>query len=207
MEPMKKNTSFLMLFIIFLQLFVSGCSKTDSDLVGNEKCSPPCWMGIQPGKTTKDDAVKLLKEIEADGGGRLTILDTGIIKWLNNSKKNYYLYTDSDLIVKVEINFRTKSMDLDEVISLFGEPSNLHLGKIRDGGYFISVFYPEKGLVFVAGGDKSLYEIYPSMPIALVYFLQPSDIVTIVPSLFGKDIVSETLANIQEWNGYGTYKP
>jgi hypothetical protein len=195
-----------MLFIISL-LFISGCSKTDSALVGNEKCSPPCWIGIQPGKTTKVDAVKLLKGIEANGGGRLTILDTGIIKWLDNSKKNYYLYTDGDLIVKVEIDFRSDSMDLDEVISLFGEPASLHLGKLRDGGYFVSVFYPEKGLVFVAGGDKSLYEIYPSMPIALVYFLQPSDISTIVPSLFGKDIVSETLANIQEWNGYGTYEP
>jgi hypothetical protein len=41
-------------------------------------------MGIQPGKT-KDDAVNLLREIKADNGGRLTILDTGIIKYLNNA--------------------------------------------------------------------------------------------------------------------------
>lgn len=201
-----KTTRFLMIFVITLQMFMSGCSnKTDSDLVGNEKCSPPCWMGIQPGKTKTSDAIQLLKGVEAESGGKLTILDTGVISWLNNSKKNYSLYSDSDLIVKVKIDFRSSSINLEEAISLFGEPSNLSPGKISGGGYFISAYYPDKGLVFVAGGNKSLYEIYPSMPIVLAYFVQPGDITTIVPSLVGKNVISETLAKIKEWKGYGTY--
>lgn len=108
----------------------------------------------------------------------------------------------------MEINFRAKLIELDELISFFGELSNLHLGKYAmDGGYFTSVFYSERGLVFVAGGDKMLYEICPSMPIALVYFLQPVGIYTIVLMLVAKDVVTETLAEIQEWEGYGNYSP
>jgi hypothetical protein len=45
------------------------------------------------------------------------------------------------------------------------------------------------------------------MPIVFAYFLQPGDITTIAPLLYGKNAVSKALANIQEWKGYGTYKP
>jgi hypothetical protein len=187
-------------------MLLSGCSsKTDSDLVGDEECSPPCWLGIQPGETKTSDAIQLLKRVEADGGGKLTILDTGIISWLDNSNKNYSLYSDNDLIVSVKIDFRSSSINLEEAISLFGEPSNVGPSKISDGGYFITLYYPDKGLVFVAGGNKSLYEIYPGMPIFLAYFVQPGDIATIVPLLYGKNSVSEALANIQVWEWYGIY--
>ncbi len=203
-----KGFGLLISFTLSFQFFISGCmDKIDTDLVGSSSCSPPCWMGIQPGMTNRTDALHLLEQMEIEKKGSLIILDTGTIKWLNDTPKRYYLYSENDTINKIKIDFRPVSTNLEVVISHFGDPNNLKLGKISGDGYFVSIYYPNKGLVIVVGGNKSLYEVYPKMKVVFIYYLQPGNVSKLEESLNGEDAAIENVLNLKIWEGYGVYKP
>ena len=195
-------SSLIVIAILSTILFLVLSNKIDQSLVGNDICSPPCVAGIQPGLTSTTDALQILKNLKTSDESNPTVLESGIIR--SKVEGTYYYFYSKDSLI-TQIDTRPKSTNLKEVINLFGEPSYLNKGKIRDGYYFVSLFYPEKGLVFVIGGNKELYTIEPNMSVAKAIFLEPSDITTIINSLYGKEIIEETLANIQEWKGYGNY--
>lgn len=185
-----------------MALLLVFSNKVDQSLVGNDICSPPCVAGIRPGTTSTADALQILKNLETNNEGNPTILESGIIR--SKVEDTYYYFYSKDSLI-TQIDTTPKSTNLREVINLFGQPSYLDKGKIRDGGYFVSLFFPEKGLVFVIGGNKELYTIDSDMSVAKAIFLEPSDITTMINSLYGKEIIEETLANIQVWKGYGSY--
>jgi hypothetical protein len=205
----KMKTSRLLIIITFtLHLFVLGCSdKFDEDLIGNNNCTPPCWMDIKPGKTDRVDALQLLEKMELEKKGSVKILDTDTIRWLNNTPKRYYLYSENGIINKIKIDYRPVSIDLKYIISLFGEPAKLNLSKISGGGYFVSMYYPDKGLVIAAEGNKTLYEVYPNMGVVFVYYLPSGTILDLEKSLNGRDVASENVLNLKTWKGYGIYNP
>src|SRR6266498_757132 len=207
-KPSMYRNMFLMISMILL---VSCTSVTTADiLAGSETCSPPCWMDIQPGLTKTDDMVEILKEHENKGEGNLALLDSGIVRWQSADDYNLYIYESSDGIVsKMELGQRQRSIHLEDVIALFGAPSNLDIGKIRDGFFWATIFYPEEGLAFIAGGDKFDvhqanigFVIQPNMNVAKSIFFQPTEISSIVPLLYGDNAVPAALSDIQDWNGY-----
>ena len=65
-EVMKKFTKPILLLIIFIVTNAVGCSsqKIDPLLEGNSKCSPPCWVFITPGLTTKSEADDIALKLE-----------------------------------------------------------------------------------------------------------------------------------------------
>ena len=200
-----RSAGFGTIITLVFTLFLFGCShKVDERLIGSEECNPPCVLGIQPGVTETTKTVQLLEDLETNSVGKLTILDSGIIRW-RASNTNYYFYPDGNLIK--EISLSPEATTLQDIITLFGEPAYLHLGKIRDGGFFVSVFYPEKGLCFVVGGDKAGFLIEPDMPVVKADFIEPTNIATMVKSLYGKEAVEDALAEIQSWHGYGKLFP
>jgi hypothetical protein len=171
-------------------------------------------MDIQPGLTKTDNAIALLKEHENRSEGTLTILDSGIIRWQSADDYNSYIYeSSSNIVSKIELDVRPRSIRLDDVIATFGDPSSLDIGKVRDGFFGVTTFYPEKGLAFVATGDEfdgnqpnMGFVIQPNMNIAICIFFQAGEISSIVPLFYGKDAISEALSDIQDWMGYGVYR-
>ena len=203
-----KASIVFVVFIFALQLFISGCAnKIDNDLVGSDGCYPPCWVGIEPGKTNKVEAIHLLEQMEIEKKGNVIVLDADTIKWLNSTTKRYYLYSENGIINKIKIDFRPVSTSLEEVILRFGDPNRMKLGEIDEGGYLVTIYYPHKGLVIVVSGNKSLYEVYPDMEVVFVYYLQPGSITDIESTLSGKDAASENFQNLKMWVGYGMYVP
>ena len=203
-----------MFFIVFMILLVGCASVTNADmLAGSETCNAPCWMDIQPGLTKTDDAIEILKEHENKGEGDLAVLDSGIVRWQSADDYNLYIYeTSNGIVSKMELDVRPRSIHLEEVIALFGAPLNLDIGKVRDGFFWITIFYPEKGLAFVVGGNKFDvtqknigFVIQPDMTVAKCVFFQPTDISSMVHLLYGANAVPEALSDIQDWIGYGVY--
>jgi hypothetical protein len=206
---MKVTSAHLWIAILVLSvvLLPGRSRKVDKSLMVSENCSPPCVWNILPGVTETTKAIQLLESLEANNVGELTILDSGIIRW-RASEANYYFYPDGDLINLISLSL--ESTTLEDIVGLFGEPASLDLGKIRDGYFFVALFYPERGLCFVVSGkhtDIDGFMIESSMPVVKADFLVPSDITTMVKSLYGKEIVEETLIEIQAWSGYGKLSP
>lgn len=207
-----RKTDFVLFFLLLL--LVSCAPVTDMDILsGTENCRPPCWMNIQPGITKVDDAIRILLEDEKRGEGDLTLLDSGIARWRSDNHNIYIYKSDNGLVSKIELDLRPSQIHLDDIITLFGEPSNVDVGKIRDGFFFATIAYPEKGLAFVGSGDDFAingaeidFFIQPEMLVVRSVLFQPSDIATMVNLLYGINTNSEVLLNIQDWSGYGKYR-
>jgi hypothetical protein len=198
-----KVISLLVMIAVFsAAIFLVYSNKVDQSLVGNDVCGPPCVADIRPGETSTSDALQILKVLGTHGGEYPIMLDSGII----HSKledADFYLYSKDNLINYIDT--RLNSTKLNEVINLFGQPSYVDRGKFVDGYSFVSLLYPEKGLLFVAGGNKELYRVESDMNVVKAVFSQPSDVTTMINTLYGKEIIEETLLNIQKRHGYGDY--
>lgn len=214
---MKNNHLYYIVFIfVAIPVMLISCSTSNelNDFVGTTTCKPPCWLGIQPGVTKSYEMVELLIDYEEREDGSFTLLDSGIYRWQSNKGNDAYIYADNNNIIsKILLDFRPSSIKINEIINLLGEPSFLKIGKIRDGYFFYSIYYPKQGLAFViAGGKKYNYNqgvlnfIVESKQMVLQStFFQSSDVASMVNLLFGEDIVDEALQDIQDWKGYGSY--
>jgi hypothetical protein len=206
---------FYRIILLHVSMILASCASLAEPniLIGSKTCSPPCWMGIQPGLTKIDHAIEILNGYEKEGKGELIILDSGILNWRSTKDDNLYIYkTDVGLVSKMELDLRSNSVYIEDLIVLFGEPSNLDIGKGRDGYFFVTIFYPEKGLAFVISGDEFDvnktnigFVVQPKMIVIKGVFFQPSDVTPMVHLLYGVNAVPEALSNIQEWKGYGVY--
>ncbi len=190
---------------------LAGSDMGDRFLEGRDNCSPPCWMDIRPGETSESDAIHVLRALEQDGKGQLIMLSSGFINWRAESV-NYLLYPQNDIVVKIQVDLRPRSTilrsaTLQKIIDLFGEPSNVILEKIRDGYFFVTVFYPSKGLAFIASSDGQGFLLQPGMKVSMAYFLAPSGLDDMMNSLYGKNSIADALVSVQVWRGFESLAP
>jgi hypothetical protein len=195
--------------LVIILFSLSSCTKKpNADLIGNGTCSPPCWMNIRPGATKVNDAIEILKNLEKEGQGHFTLLDSGIIEWRSTIGKNTSIYSDGSIVTKIELDLRTSSTDIKDIISIFGSPYYFQFEHRRAGGYYyVDLFYPNKGLVFLSGGNTSDFVIEPNMVIIFANYLEPSDITTMVKVYYPKNTIPDILKTIQKWKGYGNITP
>lgn len=210
----KLKLSYAIHYLVMTIILISCSHSNKADiLVGTEKCKPPCWIDINPGVTKREEMISILTEREQKGGGSFTLLDSGIARWQSTDGYNSYIYVfDNGLISNTEVDLRSTSINLDDVITIFGEPSKLDIGKISGGYFFATIFYPERGLAFVLGGNKfeisagtKNFPIDSGMVVVKGVFFQPLDIESMVNLLYGAEVIPQALSDIQDWNGYGTY--
>lgn len=207
---------FRILLLLVITALPVGCASSSKSniLIGADDCKPPCWIKIHPGITKKEDMIARLTELEERKDGKLTLLENGIAWWQSANGNNSYFYSpDGDLVTKIEVDLRSTSIYLDDVTVIFGAPSKLDIGKISDGYFFATIFYPERGLAFVVGGNKfdgssatKNFPIDPDMVVVKGVFFQPLDVESMVNLLYGVDAIPQALSDIQDWTGYGVYR-
>jgi hypothetical protein len=204
MANMITQKKWFVTLILAASLFelVSCTTTIDNDLMGHEGCAPPCWMGIKPGVTTKSTGIQLLEELEAKGEGKLAILPTSL-EWQKNNRL-YYLFFDEDIITVIKVRIRATTVD--EIISLFGEPSQFLVGDIIHGSYTLTLLYPDKGIAVISGGSDG-FRIDPNMHVGYAYFMQPTDLKSMLGLLYGNKFAETALSAAQNWKGYGEISP
>jgi hypothetical protein len=210
-----KLRSLCKLLVLAMLVLLESCafSGGNSILLGTNNCKLPCWVDIQPGITTKEDMINTLTAREQSDDGKFTQLESGIAWWQSNDGNNSYFYSqDGNLVSKIEIDFRSTSISLEDVITTFGTPSKLDIGKISDGYFFATIFYPKKGLAFVTGGNKytvdqgiGKFPIDRNMVVVKGLFLQPQAFSSMLNLLYEVNAVPQVLSEVQDWNGYRVY--
>jgi len=196
---------FYFIFLLLSTMFLPGCTKkTDPDLVGTPGCTPPCWRGIQPGETHLDFATQLLSGMEKKGGGKLTIVSPAILEWKDNNGKSYNIYSAENVITRIVVPIN--STNVGDAIALLGDPYNYVIDGIYQGGFSITLFYPQKGLAIVTG-DRSQFRIIPSMRVQKVVFIGRTDLPGMIQTIYGDFGAKTVLSDTREWKGYGNISP
>jgi hypothetical protein len=204
------NVLFKNILLLIVAMAVHGCIGTsdansiDPILTNTNPCSPPCWMGITPGETSKEQAINILEQEELNENGELTVTLTEI-SWRVNNGQRVHIFSDADDIIN-RVTIMLSETDLESVIEEFGDPDYMRSGEISDGWYSAYIYYLQKGLSFRVSGREM--KITPNMVVGIAYFTSSAqDAYTMLNDVHGPDIADKYLSTIQSWNGYIVVAP
>ena len=208
---MKTPINTLLVALCCVSIILAGCNAIspdtddkpdlpDSDLVGDKKCSPPCWNGIIPGQTSQDTAVLVMQRLNDEIGGKLSVTNYGM-SWREKVSGRVYGVHFQDDRVKI-IQFIIDGTSLEQVIGLFGEQDYLISGFDKGGGRGILIYYPNKGLAFTVD-LKNQKTITKDAPVTYSYFVHPTDIRNEIGIIHGEEWIDEFMTTIHDWKGYG----
>jgi hypothetical protein len=212
----------LAMFIIFalitltLGILLSSCSSNSINVGGTEAtpigdggflseqpCGSPCFFGVIPGVTTKDNAIALLQS----KGLYQDCTDA------DNSKENGIheitcTYPTWALVVSVENNDNLVSgisfppsdnITVEEVIAKYGQPtavSELAIGPSgRDFDAYMILYYDRINTVIdlITQKNSSVYDVSPTTLVGIIEY-------------YNQEQYQSRQQIIQSWKGYGIYK-
>lgn len=198
---------------------VRSMTRRPSVVVADDLCSPPCWNGITPGATSREEAYSILAATRGVEFG--TIFDetrvarTAQFSWFFSPPipdSTGRVYFADEQVAAILIG-TYGSTDISEVIDMLGPPAAqwTHCASSRgrewaqtvllwpEGGYAVVVDHrsscPDLGRARVTGGD----------PVAQVLYFQSSRFPELLrtQSIFGPDSEG-ALASAQPWPAAGS---
>jgi hypothetical protein len=110
---------------------LSGYQTNISAFTAGDACPHGCWMGINPGVTTAEEAHNLLKASDQIDQN-MEVTDTGIVThWFTEKTKKYsaqaYVRMDEKGVVKSIALTETSPFMLKDLIAIFGDPSGINI--------------------------------------------------------------------------------
>ncbi|MBI3175710.1 MAG: hypothetical protein HYZ25_18465 [Chloroflexi bacterium] len=164
-------------------------------------CTPPCWEGITPGRTSLQDTMEILAKLP--GAKTMSLTKTGV-QWAGSQSYNGYAETEAgnNIILFISIRFNhNQNISLEEALGVFGEPINIQSNNCVHGGCDVFMIYPETGLALMVVSPSMGYtvEIDKSSEIQGLVFFNPGidNYLKIVP-FQGFEV--------RKWEGYETYQ-
>ena len=203
----------LLAVLLFALLLVSGWvvwreTHRDRSLVTDIPCSAPCWQGIIPGVTTRQEALEILQTNTyiQSGSGKSKGNDElggytwkwrvpGLGKWLPPS-----IEWQNNVVQEIKLGL-TFDFTVQAAIQKFGLPEAISISR---GGtpehwyWIVRFFYPQKGMDLSAYTSEYENEIYPSTEIGVVTLYAPTNL-----ELRLKILYDEVLYKTYSWRGYG----
>ena len=209
----KKTTSYFLLIFLFL----AACTTKYSTFLDNNKCDPPCWNGIELGKTTREETLVLLKgipEIDKESiqfsSGDGVYWDAGIYwNFTGVDEKSGEIYFHNDKAVFLKF-FSESGIPVDDYFKELGAPEEVRIMKSIGDGVFITatINYPHLGICLepryrtnFKNPDK--VNIQTSTRIYNLMIYQPD---LISSQIRGNCLFPEDPNMIQQWKGFGDYK-
>jgi len=209
----------MMVFILCITACRPNASQTSSIIIN--PCSPPCWQNIVPGKTTKDEVIKLLNTLPDINKGSIetitTIEPNDSIKWSWNPKAADYsgrIFIQDDVTFLITVAPKENRLHFEEVILKLGEPEQVlaFLEKGERVSITIFILYPTKGYGFLDyytssfDNTKSTIEIKPEMEVKYIWFGEVENFyLNLTNGYIGRLTSSFVKEGVQPWNGYGQY--
>jgi hypothetical protein len=233
MNRLKRFTLLLsLLSSVLVSCVTRGAENPIFSNLLNSTCSAPCWFGVTPGQTSKDELTKLIPTFPYYQDNRTTWTDnqyqsshtapdttnsTFIMIVGDNWATVYINVVDnvvSNILVSSALNnsFEYKDIDftLDDILRLYGKPTDLFL----DSGCFkracqnlFLVYSKQSILVVVESKDLSLnLQVSPTLPVRHVAFFKPFQFTEVISMLTGnEDLKQCNLFPFRvAWQGYTT---
>lgn len=186
---------------------VSSCQPNrDMSLLTDEPCAAPCWQGIVPGVSSVEDARRVLETcVYVSEGGyseEQQGKQTKLLLWHSADCPECTINTmsfEDNVVVTISLAI-THDLTVDDVLQKFGIPEGVTtgLGGLSERKYLaVSLFYPSKGLTFVASVPLDQPSLEPSTQVKHASYSVPKsfDDLSAFPPEF--------LQRIEPWQGYG----
>jgi protein-disulfide isomerase len=168
------------------------------NLIHDEPCAAPCWRGITPGETTWEEAAQIvqqskdlsdIQEQSATDGSSAKVMFWRSMEGIDCCNM---LSQDGETVDELLL-ITSSSTTIGEVIEKRGDPVYAITRATAQGGYVVSLFYPEQQLIvyaFVEGQSAAAFSA--ESRVIGVSYLSP------VRS-------EQTIEELQptEWAGYG----
>lgn len=212
---MKKK---IVIIIILLGLICASC-VTPSQLILDSPCKLPCWHGIQPGITTFEEALQVIKtlptinqdsvyieEISQENGQFDKFVYFTIYKnWPSQAYRNSgNLWLKNNIVIEL-ILLGESGINLSMMINEFGSLNYVHVD-MNEGGPYVKIFYPSLGMIFGFRSRSIEQEIRPESQITTIICVDEADYEMLLTSgYFNIGGYSSNLI-FYKWDGYGIIK-
>lgn len=167
-------------------------------------CSPPCWEGITPGRSTAHETLTLLQANPLIANAQLKISkavpDLGQIAWRwadgqPGGTARFHAQTSDQLIYEISPDFPTH-VQLQDVIEAFGEPQYVVASALRNPdnsiAYGLRVAYLTRGILLITDvGSPSNITMGRDMKFDRIILFEPTE------QTF--KLVLGGVANVPEW--------
>jgi len=186
--------------------------------LGGIPCSPPCFEGVVPGKTSASESIKiwsrnfLFNKVESEkpalGNDGFVIFSGDIL--LDNGKigqwggVSIYDYTSSDqTIYVIRLGLNDLPVSVGEFIKTYGEPTHLmayrRISPDINGadGWGLDIIWLPKGFVVYSSLEmKSKPQLSPNLILNRVAYFPPT------LEGYGKTIGTGFIQSVRPWRGY-----
>lgn len=169
---------------------LSGYQPNVASLQSDEQCPHLCWLGINPGVTTPDEAHQLLSASDQIDPN-MEVTDTGIVaKWYTEKTRklmaSVYVRFDQGLVKSIALS-EMSPFTLKDIVGLAGEPTGINIdmnitGDVMEMPY--GAYYVSRAVLISA--DAAETGIHPNDPVRSLILNVP----------YNKDI-------FRAWVGYG----
>jgi hypothetical protein len=175
--------------------------KYDGGFLSGEPCGPPCYYGIIPGITTKDDAIKKLRSngLYQDCEEFDNTIQGGI-RGVSCNIQGISFQNDADIVNGIGFQpFR--QITVSEVIDKYGEPNAVSVGPIGLTDRLpittgMTLFYDSIKVGLGLTEQKSNDIEFNLTPDVLIEGIEYDD----------RDSYILSTRYVREWKGYGIYK-
>lgn len=205
------KTIFLVFAILFVLLGLTSCKRESAtlELLKNNTCKLPCFYGIVPGKSTRDDVELSISNIPGDK--RVT--------WADGKNSEFVQYEEENLDIEVHLENKTTSLigfyndrwgrnlnlQISDVIKVLGEPSSFIITKHRGEVFFdmVNLLFPEKNTIVLLWKNSSLnkLQLNPNYPVYQIQIYTSQKYNGQVEEIK----IFNTTNLIHIWKGYTTY--
>jgi hypothetical protein len=213
---------------LFVAIAVGGLTlirnfnRQPSVILTSDECSPPCWNGIEPGKTKSWEVYAILEQL---GGvnkdsimvdyGRSNEELTEIYWFFQRPVEDSAgsIYFENDRVTTINI-LTVNSLNLDDLFEKLGQPEKYwtEIGHGENREFLkVSMFYPTNGyladvVIDIESGVNQV-EIQGTTPVFRVTYFAPEMFQELLETqiLIDKPIPART-GSFQAWSGFGAIK-
>ncbi len=207
------RTAFLILGICIL----AACQPLPSAVLQDESCSPPCWNGIIPGKTSLQEVSAKLKSVSAVDAKSIKTMsvlqanDSVDFHFLSNTRENGgRIYSQGGVVQAISFSPKSGTLILSEALQEWGTPDqyiSIYYSKAETPYLATSIIYTERGIIlnnirnmraeespnFV--GNFSIQSVWYTNPKLTMVLLENGSL----DALNNQDL----LDGLKPWTGYG----
>lgn len=147
--------------ILLTMLLLAGCYPSPSDaFVYDEHCPHVCWLGINPGVTTIEEARSLLRSSNQINQKLYSDDETGYpVEWRTGQLPTRVgIYSENGIVKRISFGVSTFPLTMNGIINLLGEPEQISITweQAPDDDCCISyvIYYPtQKAAIWVLPGN------------------------------------------------------
>lgn len=232
------------LVLVAILLFLCGCGESSqvaddappeldrSLLLTDDPCAAPCWAGLVPGESSKEEvhavlasslwvregSVESIPRHDFGPGGVEIIWDDRDIP--HGANRVYRAYVVNDRLVLIMISVDYDNLTLGQIVDKYGSPESLSAelyawDEIVAYTYIITLNYPARGLRFEGRYGpvpehkvltlEGLGQVNPEMHVTNAYYFAPDSFENVLRGVFRLDSASieRILRCSHPWEGFG----